>query len=53
MSACASCGFANPEGLDFCPKCGAYTRWDPTVHKAPAVRGPAPEQPAGGGAAAP
>ncbi len=43
MSACASCGFANPEGLDFCPQCGAYTRWDPTVHVA-AVRGPAPEQ---------
>jgi beta-lactam-binding protein with PASTA domain len=43
MSACAACGFANPEGLDFCPKCGAYTRWDPTVHVA-AVRGPAPEQ---------
>jgi beta-lactam-binding protein with PASTA domain len=43
MSACASCGFANPESLDFCPKCGAYTRWDPTVHVA-AVRGPAPDQ---------
>jgi beta-lactam-binding protein with PASTA domain len=43
MSACASCGYANPDGLDFCPKCGAYTRWDPTVHVG-AVRGPAPEQ---------
>jgi beta-lactam-binding protein with PASTA domain len=43
VSACASCGFANPDGLDFCPKCGAYTRWDPTVHVA-SVRGPTPEQ---------
>ncbi|MDX6628344.1 MAG: hypothetical protein QOH00_590 [Gaiellales bacterium] len=43
MSACPSCGFANPENRDFCPKCGSYTRWDPTVHVA-AVRPAAPDQ---------
>jgi hypothetical protein len=43
MSACPSCGFENPENRDFCPKCGAYTRWDPTVHVA-AVRPAAPDQ---------
>ena len=42
MSACSSCGFANPEDRDFCPKCGSYTRWDPTVHVA-AVKPSAPE----------
>ena len=50
MSACPSCGFGNPEDRDFCPKCGSYTRWDPTVVQVPAVPGrPAP--PAGTGAA--
>ena len=42
MSACPSCGFENPENRDFCPKCGSYTRWDPTVHVA-AVRPAAPD----------
>jgi beta-lactam-binding protein with PASTA domain len=42
MSACPSCGFENPENRDFCPKCGTYTRWDPTVHVA-AVRPPTPD----------
>ncbi|HMG98709.1 MAG TPA: zinc-ribbon domain-containing protein, partial [Gaiellales bacterium] len=42
MSACPSCGFENPENRDFCPKCGSYTRWDPTVHVA-AVRPSTPD----------
>jgi hypothetical protein len=42
VSACPSCGSGNPENRDFCPKCGSYTHWDPTV-QVPAVRPATPD----------
>jgi beta-lactam-binding protein with PASTA domain len=37
MRICENCEHENPDGVDFCEKCGLYLRWEPTNHQMPAV----------------
>jgi beta-lactam-binding protein with PASTA domain len=41
MRTCDNCEHENPDGVDFCEKCGHYLRWEPTNYQLPTVKGPA------------